>query len=145
MDVSRVRFRSARFDLGMAPAGSMYTTVDDLARFASILFAGGRTDRGPLLRPESIESMWKPQYAATEPRGSFGLGFFVSEFAGRRRVGHGGAMYGFATTLQALPDEKLAAIVVATKDFANPVVDRIAESALRNAGGAQWQADRAGA
>ena len=75
--------------------------------------------------------MWKPQYASTNPRGSFGLGFFVSEFAGRRRVGHGGAMYGFATTLQALPDEKLAAIVVATKDFANPVVDRIAESALR--------------
>ena len=55
----------------------------------------------------------------------------MSEFASRRRVGHGGGMYGFATTLQALPDEKLAAIVVATKDFANPVVDQIAESALR--------------
>ena len=38
-------FPAPTFELGMAPAGSMYTTVTDLARFLSILFAGGR---GPI-------------------------------------------------------------------------------------------------
>ncbi|HSB60193.1 MAG TPA: M15 family metallopeptidase, partial [Vicinamibacteria bacterium] len=41
------------------------------------------------------------------------------------------AIYGFATTLMGLPDDRLGVVAVATKDCANPVVDRIAQAALR--------------
>jgi D-alanyl-D-alanine dipeptidase len=50
---------------------------------------------------------------------------------GHRAIGHGGAIYGFATTLSALPDDKLGVVVVATKDSVNAVTNRIANLALR--------------
>ncbi|MCS6817746.1 MAG: serine hydrolase [Blastocatellia bacterium] len=118
-------FEAPTFQLGMAPAGSMYSTVVDLARFLSALFAGGRG----VLRPQTLAEMWTPQFAG-EASG-FGIGFAISRLDGHRRIGHGGAIYGFATELAALPDQKLGVVVVATKDFSNRVVERIADAALR--------------
>src|SRR5262249_37291487 len=62
---------------------------------------------------------------------NYGIGFALDELAGHKRVRHGGAIYGFATELAALPGDKLGVIVVASKDGANGMTDRIAETALR--------------
>jgi CubicO group peptidase (beta-lactamase class C family)/D-alanyl-D-alanine dipeptidase len=115
-------FPAPTFQLGMSPAGSLYATVGDLGKFLSVLFAGGR----PVLRRETLERMWEKQ-----PNSDFGLGFALSEFEGHRRIGHGGAIYGFATDLSALPNKKLGAVVVTTKDSANAVVAHIGREALR--------------
>ncbi len=143
-------FPAPTFGLGMAPAGSMYSTVLDLGKFLSCLFAGGK----PLLKPETVEEMFRPQFVAppanperqrggnanplADARGSpkpgeagFGIGFMVGELEGKKRIGHGGAIYGFATELSALPTEKLGVVVVASRDVANAVVTRIAEHALK--------------
>ena len=125
------RFAAPTFQLGIAPAGSMYTTVTDLARFVSALFANGRGQNGQLLKPETIAQMWTPQFARPGDHEGYGLGFRVGALDGRRTVGHDGAIYGFATTVAALPDEKLGVIVVTTRDGANAAVDRIADDALR--------------
>lgn len=124
-------FEAPRFELGMAPAGSMYSTVDDLARFMAMLFDGGRATDGRILEPATLDSMWTPQFAPPGAREGYGIGFSIGELEGHRRIGHGGAIYGFATTLAALPDEKLGVAVVATTDIANTVTDRIANYALR--------------
>ena len=50
---------------------------------------------------------------------------------GHRTIGHGGAIYGFATSLEALPDDSLGVVVVATLDVINAVTDAIADAALR--------------
>jgi CubicO group peptidase (beta-lactamase class C family)/D-alanyl-D-alanine dipeptidase len=119
------------FQLGMAPAGSMYSTVTDLGRFMSALFAGGTGVRGPVLSPESLEEMWTPQFAAPGATTGFGIGFALDELEGHRRIGHNGAIYGFATELQALPERGLGVVVVTSKDMANTVTERIADAALR--------------
>ena len=124
-------FTAPTFQLGMAPAGSMYSTVGDLARFTSALFAIHRGAPGGILRPETLREMWTPQFAAPGERSGFGIGFALSELDGDRRVGHGGAIYGFATELAALPDRELGAVVVTTVDIANSVTTRIADAALR--------------
>jgi CubicO group peptidase (beta-lactamase class C family)/D-alanyl-D-alanine dipeptidase len=124
-------FAAPTFQLGIAPAGSMYTTVTDLAQFVSALFAGGRGTNGQLLKPETIAQMWTPQFARPGDQTGYGIGFRIGRLDGRRTIGHDGAIYGFATTLQALPDEKLGVIVVTTRDGANAAVDRIGEEALR--------------
>lgn len=124
-------FAAPTFQLGIAPAGSMYTTVTDLSRFISALFAGGRGANGQLLKPETIAQMWTPQFASAGEKEGYGIGFHIGTLDGRRSVGHDGAIYGFATTLQALPDEKLGVVVVTTRDGANAAVDRIADVALR--------------
>jgi CubicO group peptidase (beta-lactamase class C family)/D-alanyl-D-alanine dipeptidase len=124
------RFEAPNFQLGMAPAGSMYSTVDDLGRFISVLLAQGKTKDGALLKPATLEQMWSPQFSNLGGR-VFGLGFIVRSFDGRRMVGHGGAIYGFATTLDLLPEDKVGVVVTATKDASNAVTERIGEEALR--------------
>lgn len=124
-------FAAPTFQLGESPAGSMYSTVTDLARFLAVLFAGGHGPDGTALKPESLEEMWRPQFAKPGEKRGFGIGFRLSELEGHRLVGHGGAIYGFATELEALPDEKLGAIAVITMDSANGLVTHIANEALR--------------
>ena len=124
-------FAAPTFQLGIAPAGSMYATVNDLSRFISALFAGGRGVNGQLLKPETITQMWTPQFASPGEKEGYGIGFRIGTLDGHRNVGHDGAIYGYATTLQALPDEKLGVVVVTTRDGANAAVDRIADVALR--------------
>ena len=124
------KFEAPTFQLGMAPAGSMYSTVEDLGKFLSVLLAQGRINNGYLINPATLEQMWSPQFA--NPGGRvFGLGFMVRSFEGRRLVGHGGAIYGFATSLNLLPEDKLGVVVIATKDSVNAVTERISEEALR--------------
>src|SRR5262249_33962941 len=71
------------------------------------------------------------QYARVGEKAGFGLGFRVSELEGRRAVGHGGAIYGFATSLLALPADRVGAVAVTTADGANAVTERIVEGAPR--------------
>jgi CubicO group peptidase (beta-lactamase class C family)/D-alanyl-D-alanine dipeptidase len=110
-----------------APSGTLYTTVEDLGRFLAALFA----DSNPVLPRATLERMWVPQFADSGATRGNGLGFFVWRFDGHRAVGHDGAIYGFATTLIALPDEQLGVVVVTTLDAANTVTARAAEAALR--------------
>jgi len=114
----------------MSPAGSMYSTVNDLGLFVSALLARGKGREGSVLKPETLDQMWKPQSPNSSGSG-FGLGFQLGELNKHRKIGHGGAIYGFATSVDMLPDDKLGVVVVATKDVANAVTNRIAEEALQ--------------
>jgi len=125
------RFQAPGFQLGESPAGSLYTTVTDLCRFMSAMFAGGKGAQGSVLRPNTIESMWTPQFVRRGERTGFGIGFRVDTMDGHRVVGHGGAIYGFATEAMMLPDDHLGVAVVTTLDAANVVTSRIAKAALR--------------
>ena len=118
------------FELGIGPAANLYTTVSDLGRFVSALFAIKDGTKTGILRPETLEEMWTVQFAPPEEKAGFGLGFYVSDFQGHRRVQHSGVMYGYATRLYALPDRKLGLAIVANLDAVNPVVDRIGNYAL---------------
>ena len=124
-------FEAPTFQLGMAPAGSMYAPVTDLGKFMSALFAGGEGENGTVVAAATIDSMLRPQFAPPGAQVGYGIGFRLTELEGRRRIGHGGAIYGFATDLSALPDDKLGVASVTTMDGANTVVGRINEYALR--------------
>ncbi|HEX5634369.1 MAG TPA: serine hydrolase domain-containing protein, partial [Gemmatimonadales bacterium] len=92
-------FPAPTFELGMAPAGSMYAPVTDLAQFLRVLFAGGAGAGGQVIRRETLEQMWRPQFAPDTATRGYGIGFAVGRIDGRRTVSHGGAIYGFATEL----------------------------------------------
>ena len=124
-------FQAPTFELGMAPAGCMYSTVLDLGKFLSVLFNAGRGANGQVLKSETLEKMWTPQFAKPGQSSPYGLGFRLAELDGHREVEHGGAIYGFATQLAGLPDEKLGVVAVTTMDSANAVANHVAEIALR--------------
>src|SRR6185503_5449708 len=136
------RFTAPRFDFGMAPAVGLYAPVTDLAHVLSGLFAadrpvdvaaggGGGGTAHAFLHRETLEEMWTPQFVEPTTRGGMGLGFFVSQLDGRRRVWHDGAVYGFGTQLAALPDERIGVVVAMSLDGSAAVVERIASYALR--------------
>ena len=124
-------FPAPTFQLGIGPAGSMYTSVTDLGHFISALFAGGRGLNGQILKQETLDEMWTPQYVQSGQKTGYGIGFNISDLDGHRKIGHGGAIYGFATQLSMLPEDKLGVVVVTTKDSVNALTSRIADVALK--------------
>jgi CubicO group peptidase (beta-lactamase class C family)/D-alanyl-D-alanine dipeptidase len=124
------KFKVPQIEWGMSPAASLNTTVIDLAKFGSALIADAN-GANKLLRKETLEAMWKPAFVGTNVKSGFGIGFSMGQIDRHRKAGHNGAVYGFATDFSLLPDEKLGAIVVVTRDFANTVASRISTSALR--------------
>jgi D-alanyl-D-alanine dipeptidase/CubicO group peptidase (beta-lactamase class C family) len=125
------KFRAPVFEFGMSPAASLTTTVLDLGKFASALIADANGAK-KLVRKETLEQMWQPAFVAAGEKRGFGIGFSMSELDGHRKAGHNGAVYGFATDFSLLPDDKLAAIVVVTRDFGNTVASRVSTLALRS-------------
>jgi serine beta-lactamase-like protein LACTB len=119
-----IRREAPVFDLGTVPAGNLFSTADDLARFASALMVG---DSG-LLKPETLQGMWRPQL--TDEDSGYGLGFMVGKYRGCRMVSHGGAVYGHSALFALLPDQKFAVIVLANEDIVNGRMRAIADTAL---------------
>lgn len=91
----------------MAPAGQLWTTVADLARW--MIFLGGPTagvaaDGSVLLDPATLAEMREPQ-AVDDRRGApwtgaHGLGLQVWNADGVRSFGHGGSMPGFLAIMR---------------------------------------------
>lgn len=84
----------------MAPAGQLWTTMEDLARWAA--FAGG--DTADVLSPDTLAEMFEPHTIADEPgqpwTTAHGLGWQVWNVDGTKYAGHGGSMPGFLAGLR---------------------------------------------
>jgi len=113
------------FELGTLPAGNLYTTAEDLARFVQALFRGATN----VLRTGTLEEMFTPQL--TRETNGFGLGFSVGHFRGRKTVSHTGAVYGFTSSLVAAPGGKAGVIVLCNDDLATGPVRKLSSLALR--------------
>jgi CubicO group peptidase (beta-lactamase class C family) len=87
----------------MAPAGQLWTTITDLARFAALL--SGRVDG--IIAPETLAEMREPVVIAEETgqpwTSAYGIGLQLWNASGGRRYGHTGSMPGF-TALLAIAD-----------------------------------------
>ncbi|MEU8466569.1 serine hydrolase domain-containing protein [Streptomyces sp. NPDC029006] len=101
-------------DLGrMAPAGQLWSTTGDLARFAAFLARGD--DR--VLSAESVREMRTPA-APTESAdvmdgATYGLGMQIQRHDGRLLVGHSGSLPGFLANLTLSVEDDVAAVVLA--------------------------------
>jgi CubicO group peptidase (beta-lactamase class C family) len=84
----------------MAPAGQLWTTISDLARWTAFL-----SGHGPdLLSADTLAEMREPR-VVNDVRdegwdGGYGLGLQVGNDGGKRWYGHGGSMPGFLASLQ---------------------------------------------
>jgi CubicO group peptidase (beta-lactamase class C family) len=81
--------------VAMAPAGQLWSTVQDLSRWAA--FLAGKT--AGLLSAETLQEMRRPIALDDRPgaawTGAYGLGCQLWNIGGDRYVGHGGSMPGF--------------------------------------------------
>jgi CubicO group peptidase (beta-lactamase class C family) len=94
-----------------APAGTLWSTIDDLTRWVGFLVDG----REDILRDGTLEEMAQVQIMADPLRWSmaWGLGFQLIRRGDRIFVGHTGGMPGFVTGLFVDRASKTGAIVLA--------------------------------
>ena len=130
VDVSRPRFAAPTFQLGMAPAGSMYSTVTDLGRFLSALFNRVGRER---VRPEARDARGDVDAAVR----AAGAAHRLRPRLRRRRLRRAAARRPRRRDLRlrdraaALPDSKLGVVVVDDARLRQPVMTHIADEALR--------------
>ncbi|MEV0908623.1 serine hydrolase domain-containing protein [Streptomyces hokutonensis] len=101
-------------DLGlMAPAGQLWSTTADLARFAVFLANGD--DR--VLSTESVREMRTPaapaEAADVVDGAAYGLGLQIQHRDGRLLIGHSGSLPGFLANLTISLEDDVSAVVLA--------------------------------
>lgn len=118
------------------PAGGLYSTVLDLARFMRCMLAGGEIDSVRVLDAAPHAQMFQPQYADRPLNFGhrFGLGWMLSGLPiehGETQAWHNGGTKAFLSQLALLPEKQLGVAVLANADGAGTLVYETAEEALR--------------
>jgi CubicO group peptidase (beta-lactamase class C family) len=120
------------------PAGGLNSTVLDLASFAKMVFADGRSGRQQIVQAETLDEMLRFQdgTAPFDLGNQIGLGWFLvrqkSENGGLKAL-HGGDTFLFHSMLVTLPEYQLAVIVLANSESSGGVVAELAEDTLQAA------------
>ncbi|KUN81779.1 serine hydrolase domain-containing protein [Streptomyces griseoruber] len=97
----------------MAPAGQLWSTTGDLARFAAFLMRGDAR----VLSAETLREMGTPatpaEVADLTEGATYGLGMQIQHRDGRVLVGHSGSVPGFLANLTVAVADDVAAVVLA--------------------------------
>ena len=110
-------------------AGSLMSTVDDLAIWAEAL-SGGK-----VIKKESLARMTTPAKLASGGSTHYAYGLGISDEDGTRIIEHGGGIFGFVTDLLHVPDQRLVVVVLSnnTSQEPAPLAYRVARKALGRA------------
>lgn len=99
-------------------AGSLVSTVDDLARWDAAI------TQGRLLKPASWQRAFTSYTLADGKPTGYGYGWQIAQLQGAPTVAHGGGINGFSTYALRLPEQKVFVAVLSNADggLANPGV-----------------------
>jgi CubicO group peptidase (beta-lactamase class C family) len=121
------------------PAGGLNSSVNDLSRFLSMVFAEGASGGQQILKPQTVAEMLRPQNTAVPLDSNFhvGLGWMLSTLGKSTILNagpvahHGGSIGMFRSALYVLPQHKLGVVVLGNSNTSDGVVDRIATETLK--------------
>jgi CubicO group peptidase (beta-lactamase class C family) len=121
--------RYLNFD-NIGPAGSMNSSVHDVARWIRFQLAGGEWNGQRLVSEAQHREMLTPQFvippaqyypAARLARPNFtayGLGWFMQDYRGRKLAMHTGSIDGMTALVAMVPEERLGLVVFINLDHA---------------------------
>ncbi len=105
---------------GIMAAANLSSTVEDLARFASLQMRDGKLGGNQILKGSTLREMHRPQWIQPDWKNGWGLGFAIVRDGERTLVGHPGSLAGYRTLLMISLEEKVAVIVLTNADDGNP-------------------------
>ena len=91
--------------VGPAPAGSMSSTGEDMARFMMAHLNNGELDGNRILQPETARYMHTTATTLLPPLDRMMMGFFETNINGERVIAHLGDLGGFHTSLHLFMDQ----------------------------------------
>jgi CubicO group peptidase (beta-lactamase class C family) len=115
---------------GIAPAGAMYSSVMDMARWIRFLLNEGVVDGRRLVSDTAFAEIFKPQIIIsadefyptarlTQPHfTAYGLGWFLQDYRGEFVAFHTGSIDGTVAIVGLMPDRELGLVVFANLDHA---------------------------
>ncbi|MCH8801385.1 MAG: beta-lactamase family protein [Chloroflexi bacterium] len=103
----------------IAPAGAMWSNVQDLGRYLITELDQGVVPSGPrVVSAENLKVTWEPQVPISADV-SYGLGWMVGEYKGLPQIWHEGNTMGFTATLAFLPDQDLGISILSNARGSN--------------------------
>lgn len=107
------------------PAGSAFSTLDDMTRYLMMYMNGGMTPNGNrLISEDNLGVLWTPQIDVSADV-QYGLGWFISEYKGARTLGHAGNAVGYTSEFILLPEAGLGVVMLSNLRGANSSHDLI--------------------
>ena len=111
----------------IAPAGTISSTANDMARYVTMLLAKGEFEGKRAFSEAAIEETRKGRIAM--PGGQYGLGWMLAEKDGEKRVFHGGNIDGFSALVTLVPEKGIGIVALSNGDAA-PLPDEATEIVL---------------
>jgi CubicO group peptidase (beta-lactamase class C family) len=139
----------------VGPAGSVWSSVNDMSKWMQLLLDGGRAGARTLLEPAIVAELFKPQTMVTREEfyptarlttphwTTYGLGWFQQDYRGRAVDYHTGSIDGMVAIHGLIRDQRLGVYILANRDHAEvrhalmwTVFDRFTDG-----GGRDWSAE----
>ncbi len=89
------------------PAGGVSSTAADMGRFAQALLNGGELDGNRILKPETLQAMWTPQFRSSEQMPPICMGFYETWRNDLHWIGHEGDLVAFHGLFMLEPSKKV--------------------------------------
>ena len=111
--------------LHTTPGAGMYSTVEDLARFAIAFMAGGTATGLQVLPPSTVKRVSTPsiRFDFLADAGEYGYGVRIYSHRGLRVVEHGGQTAGTGSLLYMVPDRNFAVVILANRTASGRLYD----------------------
>jgi YD repeat-containing protein len=107
----------------IGPAGEINSSVADMSRYVLFHLNKGKLEGKAMLSENNAIQMQTPQMVLQgtpdykeESETSYGMGFFISQYRGHKRVEHGGNLDGFSAELAFLPNDGIGVVVLTNLD-----------------------------
>ena len=100
------------------PAGGIYSNVLDMSQWVRCMLRKGELDGVKLLSNTDLfeKDLWAPQNPIGNGE-SYGLGWMIGNFKGKKVVHHGGNIDGYACMVALLPEENLGLVLLHNTSF----------------------------
>lgn len=97
------------------PAGQMFSSANDLSRFAIAFLNDGKLDGKEVLTPSLIKALSTPRADIPGSTAKYGYGLQIGEYRGMHRLQHGGSRLGYGSQVTMVPKHRVAVIVLANR------------------------------
>jgi D-alanyl-D-alanine carboxypeptidase len=104
----------------MVPAANLASTVEDLAKFASLQFRDGAAGGAQVLKGSTLRDMQRIHWLDPDWKSGWGLGWAVRRRDDTTRIGHGGSVPGHRTQITLLPEQKFGVVVLTNAADGDP-------------------------
>ncbi len=97
------------------PAGSLYSSATELARFVIAFLNDGKIDGKQALAPGVIAKLAAPHVALPGGERRYGYGLGLERHRGLRLIEHGGSRLGHGSSIRMAPEHRVGVIIVANR------------------------------